>query len=380
MKIVMPLVSVILTLLAAELLVRMIVPQSTDFYDYSRIARPSALAGQDAELIPNAHNPGFIGASVQINSLALRGHEIKLSKPSSTYRVLAIGDSIAFGYGVELDEIYIKVLERQLNSQPSNRRYEVINGGLIAADLGYYYHFLRRSAGGLHPDMILIGLALNDIRPYKEYVLESVYPENSKPAPNRIRSINAFLRANSHLYELLYSGIKSILYKTGSLDLNKNSGFNFSVLDDSGESTEYAWKRTFSVLKSIFSLARKRGYAVVLVVFPLEVQINDSVLAEYRDNLGLRIGKSAMTGEPQRRLRVFAASENIPFVDLLPAFRAAKSTGLFLRNKSISHDPVHPSPKGHRIAGEVLARELRALLPTASSVNQTKDINPTFPK
>jgi lysophospholipase L1-like esterase len=357
-KIIVPLISVFVTLLVAEFVVRLVLPQNTDFYDYGRFAKPSTLIGQETELLPNASNPGYTGVSVETNSVALRDHEIAIPKPPGTYRVLTIGDSVTFGYGVELDEIYLKVLESEFNAESDQTRFEVVNGGLIAGSLSYHYHFLRRSAEALDPDMIMIGLVLNDIKPYADFTLDLEHPVFDVEEPSVARRINTLLQDHSHLYQMVYAKLKGILFGLGVLDVNNMLGYNFVALSDSTDELEYTWQQTFWVLENIFSLAREKGYAVSLVVFPLEVQLNEAALNEYRAKLGLKLGDNALNGDPQRRLKEFAAAQDVPYVDLLPAFRAEQADKLYLRNKAISHDPVHPSPFGHRIAGQDIYRQL----------------------
>jgi hypothetical protein len=224
--------------------------------------------------------------------------------------------------------------------------------------LSYHYHFLRRSAEALDPDMIMIGLVLNDIKPYADFTLDLEHPVFDVEEPSVARRINTLLQDHSHLYQMVYAKLKGILFGLGVLDVNNMLGYNFVALSDSTDELEYTWQQTFWVLENIFSLAREKGYAVSLVVFPLEVQLNEAALNEYRAKLGLKLGDNALNGDPQRRLKEFAAAQDVPYVDLLPAFRAEQADKLYLRNKAISHDPVHPSPFGHRIAGQDIYRQL----------------------
>lgn len=69
---------------------------------------------------------------VAINSDGLRGREINTPKPPHTFRILAVGDSVTFGYGVREEDTYVKVLERRLNEGESGgREFEVLNGGTL---------------------------------------------------------------------------------------------------------------------------------------------------------------------------------------------------------------------------------------------------------
>lgn len=114
------------------------------------------------------------------------------------------------------------------------------------------------------------------------------------------------------------------------------------------------------MLTQMVRLCRERGYRLVLVVFPMEMQLSPVALQLYRDSLHVRLGTEATSGEPQKRIRDFGSAHEITVVDLLPAFRMADPGELYLRNKAIELDPFHPSPLGHRIAAEEI---LRALAP-----------------
>jgi lysophospholipase L1-like esterase len=76
--------------------------------------------------------------------------------------------------------------------------------------------------------------------------------------------------------------------------------------------------------------------------------------------LHLYFGPEVLRGQPQGWIEQIGATNGVPVLDLLPALRAGDNGQLFLRNQSISVDPVHPSPAGHRIAGDEIARFLKS--------------------
>jgi hypothetical protein len=43
-----------------------------------------------------------------INSHGLRDREFPLTKPTRTFRILALGDSFTYGYAIKLEETYVK--------------------------------------------------------------------------------------------------------------------------------------------------------------------------------------------------------------------------------------------------------------------------------
>ena len=81
----------------------------------------------------------FLGETVTINSMGLRGAEVTVPKPKTKRRILCFGDSITFGYGVSDDETYAFHLGQALNSA----RIEVINSAQ-ARGRGFLSVLLRR--------------------------------------------------------------------------------------------------------------------------------------------------------------------------------------------------------------------------------------------
>jgi hypothetical protein len=70
-------------------------------------------------------SPGKWKHSFNTNSQGFRGtKEYSLKKPDNKYRIIVLGDSVTIGHGVEDDETYSAVLERELSKiKPT----EVIN-------------------------------------------------------------------------------------------------------------------------------------------------------------------------------------------------------------------------------------------------------------
>jgi lysophospholipase L1-like esterase len=78
------------------------------------------------------------------------------------FRIVAIGDSYTFGWGVEHDEAYPKVTESALRNTHGLENVEVINMGKPGAAPDSYLKFVRRYAVRLKPDMIVIGFLVGN--------------------------------------------------------------------------------------------------------------------------------------------------------------------------------------------------------------------------
>ena len=357
-------VSVCATLLLLEAGIRIVRPQDSNVWDSRAFRLIQAAPPHFVENIPHGH-ANFIGVPVVINSYGLRGDEISTPKPAHTLRVLAVGDSITFGYGIPVEDTYVKVLERRLNESPpdSKTRYEVLNGGTLGGSLSDYYHFLTQKAEALQPDVIIIGLDLNDILVYSDSgsVSERGAEWHGQHKPVA-RSLSHFLLRHSRLYLFCYARLKAFSYGSGVLDINKVRGLDFVTLTPPTDYQKRAWESSLVMLTRIDAFCREHGYRIVVVVFPMQMQLSPSELQFYRDQYHLHLGAEALSGEPQQRLRNFAATEGFPVVDLLPVYRAHRSEQLYLRTKLIPADPTHPSIRGNQIAADEIFHLLKQSL------------------
>ena len=357
---VLAILSVALTLGALEAAVRLLEPQDLDFFNSEKIRRALPRPDVRGELIPGTH-ASYIGVPVAINAVGLRDHEVAIPKPPGIVRIVGVGDSVTFGYGVRLEETFLKVLEQRLNADPNGARamrYEVLNAGVGATGLNDYYYFIEARAPTLEPDLVLVNVVLNDIEPPRSTEVGARTP--AAGGPGLARRLNGSLLLHSQAYLLGYTGIKSLLYRFRVLDINHAS--DFLPLEPPSDRQDRAWRASLGWLDRIASLTRSRGWFLIVAVFPMEVQLTPELLARYQRELGTRLGPEALAGEPQERIREWGATHDVPVVDLLPVFRAAADQPLYLRNRTITYDPVHPSPIGHRVAGEALHRAVAAAL------------------
>lgn len=98
------------------------------------------------------------GASTGINSLGYRGRPLTSERQAGRVRVVMLGDSVAFGYGVEDDQTFASALDPQQN------RFEVAN--LAVPGYGVDQSLLRFESAGaaLWPDFVVLNLCVeNDL-------------------------------------------------------------------------------------------------------------------------------------------------------------------------------------------------------------------------
>ncbi len=150
---------------AAEVAVRVLDPIGISYYEHSR--------RYQLDRLPDAtrgfrHRPGLIATygatSTHFNELGLRDDPIA-PKTAGEYRVLAVGDSMTFGWGVPQEEGFTEQLQREL-SRGLGRPASVINAGVGGYNSVQELAFLREDGLRLAPDLILLVYVSNDVEPF----------------------------------------------------------------------------------------------------------------------------------------------------------------------------------------------------------------------
>src|SRR5439155_18563168 len=124
--------SLFVTLLVVELLLRIVVGAPVPDATFSILRSPYYRIDTNLGWRPNpnvhgVHNQeGYFKSSVSTNSLGLRGPEVSKDKKPGEKRVLLVGDSFTWGWGVNDDQTFAACLEHLLVG------VKVINLGLTA--------------------------------------------------------------------------------------------------------------------------------------------------------------------------------------------------------------------------------------------------------
>jgi len=95
----------------------------------------------------------------RINSLGFRDVEVPLKK-ARTYRIVAIGDSFTYGWGVNLEDAWCKRLERNLRDKGMD--IEILNLGKPAAGPHEYATIAESVVPVLRPDLVLVAVLAGD--------------------------------------------------------------------------------------------------------------------------------------------------------------------------------------------------------------------------
>ena len=282
------------------------------------------------ELKPNLHGT-FRGQSLRTNSHGLRGGEISFAKPADTFRIVGLGDSHMFGWGVGQDETYLAVLEELLNAKLGDgrlgeaiRRVEVINCGVPGYNTTMEVATFEHKCRHFEPDLVILHFIGNDFEP-----------------PHFLRPPRGLEPKQWALVNLL-SALRN---------------------PDSEQDELLPHQRDRIDVETRRASRREHNYMIGRDAFRRAVQ-RLAVLTSERDIpvLFLMLG----AGHPDRAMARRTASDHgfkivnaAPFLDSYLADNALERTSASWRRHFTIPKDGHPSVLAHRLYAELLARRLR---------------------
>lgn len=153
--------SVVLALGIVELGLRLVDhPLSLPLVNFNRWYEPSKLYGH--QLVKAFEGLGPLHVPVKINSFGFRDVEHPKTNHNRTIRILGLGDSFTFGWGVPLEKTYLKQLEKNVQ-QATGRPAESINTGVPGWGLNQYYICLKEFGLQFNPDIVVVGYWPDDL-------------------------------------------------------------------------------------------------------------------------------------------------------------------------------------------------------------------------
>lgn len=171
-KVIFSLVTAIIFFVVLELLLRIFFSNTLLQLDFCRDKK--FIANSEYEYRPDylqdkillwKHKPSIIANNgIKVNSDGFRGDDIIKPKPNNVFRIVCLGDSCTYGLMIKDDrEVYPKILEKIINDENvTNKRVEVINGGVSGYSSYQGLQLLKNQVIGLQSNVIAIYYGLND--------------------------------------------------------------------------------------------------------------------------------------------------------------------------------------------------------------------------
>lgn len=100
--------------------------------------------------------------TVTTNALGYRGDEVAIQKPPNTIRILTIGDSFTYGWGVQQPQIWPQRVKTMLQHEFPDKTIQVINVAFAGAAPNQYAEKAHMFIPLYQPDIVLVGLVEAD--------------------------------------------------------------------------------------------------------------------------------------------------------------------------------------------------------------------------
>jgi hypothetical protein len=361
-------VTLVVLLVAAEITLRLV--YHPEFL--GSVIRYDALLGWRLEpksSLVNVDEQRDFRYRIEVNSLGLREREVMLAKPAGARRVLVLGDSFAFGVGLDLDERFSDVLDRALPDD-----VEVINAGVPGWGTDQEMLFYESSLRRLRPDVVVLTfLGQNDVvnnalrspliesgtKPRFTCEEDSLVMEPPAPPPElsfgarakrvlRKSRLLLWVKRRFSMREYLHHVVEDPRFVTHGYEASRHLS-HWSAYDvRGGKAIDDAWCVTERVIARLFADCRRDAAELVVFAFPSQIEVDEP----WRDEMMRRTGVEPQNmdfGLPYRRLGAFCAARGITLLHPIDEFRAASQA----QRLYFEHD-AHPNAAANALAARVL--------------------------
>jgi lysophospholipase L1-like esterase len=274
---------------------------------------------------------GQFDVTYQINEYGYRGPAYPVAGDPDTFRVIVLGDSTGFGWGVAEAETFSSIIDREVDN------LEVIN--LALSGYGTDQSYLRFVEEGIRfgPDLIVLQVSHNDF----EEIMHPFF--NQKPKPH----FRLTQRGDLELQNVPPApiGERARLFHSNSLPVPFKEWLGWH---------SYA----FNLLNEVYYGMRRSPMTTSAV--PANIYTPESIALF---NAIIRMLNDKASEVEARVVLVFSTKaistnrllepDQVPVLDLYPDFL---STGLGDDTKLYFSDGYHWNPAGHRVAADKLKR------------------------
>lgn len=313
--------SLLIALSAIEIGVRLLADDGMQYdlemWKYARIAKRVSTAPKlGHEHAPNV-SARLMGVDVEINSRGLRDREIPHERTPDTLRILMLGDSLTFGWGVRFEETTSKRLERLLTE--AGRPAEVINAGVGNYNTAMEVEYFLTEGYKYSPDIVVLNYFINDAEPLPSY------------------GHAGWVARNSYAYAFL-SGRLDMLMRTFQ-DQKDWRGYYSGLYNDEAP----GWATARERIEALARYCEEHGIKLLIVHYPELRQLQDYPFADV-----------------ERRLRAEADRLGAPYLDLLESVREVEPSRLWVTVP----DP-HPNGYANELFADALYNKIVSLLPSS---------------
>lgn len=254
--------------------------------------------------------------------------EIGPDKPPGQRRIVCIGDSFTFAWGVPVEAGWVRLLERDLRR--TGQDIVTVNCGAAGAIVvDEYWHALRTRFHVFQPDAVVVGICLNDLLPCNGLCV--IWPG---PAPTGIALVDR-VRALWHDPLAVPPDVDLVghLLALPQQEGERNRLYN----DDIPFAAMWSQQAPQHALIAMRDWCRERQVPFAVVLWPF-LQ-------------GLGPGEHYPFTRMHELVVAFCAANGVPCLDLLPTLRGRVPAAELW----VTPADMHPNPRAHELAAEAVS-------------------------
>ena len=339
--------STVISIAAAEWAVRTFAPQSTEPHARGLFEKDSQLQFVPRPNVSGVHASPEYRVEITINSLGLRNVELRPGENSGR-RILVLGDSFTFGWGVQDAEAFPAQVQDLLR-KAGFPDIDVINAGVTGYGTVQEAGWFERIQPHVQADAVLLAFFVgNDFYDNLQLsgyeIVDGYLVDRPFGAAPRLTErlgippyVRVLVRTRSHLYNLLMNGWDAVLLRFG---LQETTATYEIYESRTTETARRAFDITENALRKLHSLCQRWQVPFGIVIIP-----DGPAIDHLKQVPGYDLAK------PGNRIRDVSASQGIPVLDLTPIFRAQPQLYFPM--------DAHWTPEGHRLGARLIADSLR---------------------
>jgi lysophospholipase L1-like esterase len=361
-KLALLLVSLVVSLLAAEGLLRLLHAAPDVGIIHKGRFRLSANPKIGFEPAPGFvyHGPqrGFIDYEGASNALGYRDVDHPVKKPAGVYRIVVLGDSVGAGLKVErYEDTFPSLLERRLNA--AGLHAEVINLSVSGYNTQQEVETFRERGLQYAPDLDLVAYTLGDRERVDGGIMETLLAQESAEFGQNALTVNPYL-AESALYRFLVFRVlnagkhaaapngPSAASATSATSAPPAPPASVAGVANSRALALISGDTVDQYLGELHELSKEHHFAVLLSIFPYYPKS----FGYYRRN------------DQHVFARGLGSKYGFHVLDLLETMARCRNNS----TEPINADNFHPSAVGHRCAAEAMAeRILTEIVPRSTA-------------
>ena len=307
--------------------------------------------------------------TVALNVDGLRDRDQPVNSSGGT--ILAVGDSFAFGWGVELADTFLYRVEEAFRPEAVRVIKAGIPGTGTSDQLLWLQHYGPRFQPGLVIVSLFIGNDFVDVQKggvTQQFIVKDGLMEkksvDGKP-PSWHQAVISKLKRSSFLAQRIAELVWRYERKIDAQH-RQHAGLEardpwlwefYKVhLRPAPPETPTDFELTLQALDGIHQWCAQRQTSMLLLVIPRSMQIYDWELERWKQSFKVQTEQLDID-QPQRELTDWATRKQVPLCDLLPAFRLYSKE--HPKERLFFYPDAHMNAHGHYVTAALLTDSLK---------------------